>query len=287
MRGLPSREEWKQRRNKCGGRHSAQVFRWDDIDRFRPWSMPPGIPSRVCGFQGTALSFGRERHRTRLRRKPCTSWHGSYRSLSTALARRMSGSSSCTGVVRLKAVERNQGRRVQNCKREQKVRKNPRDGQGYEHQGNEHHSVQYASGDDRSAAREATEQIEPANDHHGHAHYADGLSARSSKSRKSAPTKPETAPTMSAKTASTRRLPWSPSGRSRDSARGSFAFLLTKHDPAALRTYYLQLIARGSIHEPDGLSHHPARPTYSLSSSPITYHRALQKFAARRELLFT
>jgi hypothetical protein len=37
------------------------------------------------------------------------------------------------------------------------------------------------------------------------------LSARSSKSRKSAPTKPETAPSKSAKTASTRRLPWSPS----------------------------------------------------------------------------
>ena len=37
------------------------------------------------------------------------------------------------------------------------------------------------------------------------------LSARSSKSRKSAPTKPETAPTISAKTASTRMLPWSPS----------------------------------------------------------------------------
>ena len=50
------------------------------------------------------------------------------------------------------------------------------------------------------------------------------LSARSSKSRKSAPTKPETAPTISAKTASTRMLPWSPSGRSQGSARGSFAF---------------------------------------------------------------
>jgi len=53
------------------------------------------------------------------------------------------------------------------------MRKNSRDGQGYEHQGSEHHSVQYASGDDPSAAREATEQIEPANDHHGHTHDAD------------------------------------------------------------------------------------------------------------------
>src|SRR5439155_23494144 len=64
-------------------------------------------------------------------------------------------------------------RRVENRERQQKMRKNSRDGQGYEHQGNEHHSVQYASGDDPPAAGEATEQIEPANDHQGHTHYSD------------------------------------------------------------------------------------------------------------------
>src|SRR5229473_5485093 len=48
----------------------------------------------------------------------------------------------------------NAERRVENHKKQQKMRKNPRDGQGYEHQGNEHHSVQYASGDDPPAAGE-------------------------------------------------------------------------------------------------------------------------------------
>ena len=57
----------------------------------------------------------------------------------------------------------NAKRRVENRKRQQKMRKNSRDGHGYEHQGNEHHSVQYASGDDPSATGETTEQIEPAN----------------------------------------------------------------------------------------------------------------------------
>jgi hypothetical protein len=37
-----------------------------------------------------------------------------------------------------------------NC--QQNMRKNSRDGQGYEHQGNEHYSVEYASGDDPPAA---------------------------------------------------------------------------------------------------------------------------------------
>ena len=45
----------------------------------------------------------------------------------------------------------------ENRKREQKMRKNSRDGQGNECQRNEHHSVQYARGDDPSAAGEATE----------------------------------------------------------------------------------------------------------------------------------
>jgi putative ABC transport system substrate-binding protein len=47
--------------------------------------------------------------------------------------------------------------RVKNRKRQQKMRKNPHDGQGYEHQGNEHHSVQYTGGYDPSATGEATE----------------------------------------------------------------------------------------------------------------------------------
>src|ERR1700756_4435157 len=77
----------------------------------------------------------------------------------------------------------NAERRVENRKREQKMRKNSRDGQGHEHQGNEHQSVQYASGHDPSAAGEATEQIEPANDHHGHTHYADECGLVSNKRR--------------------------------------------------------------------------------------------------------
>jgi hypothetical protein len=77
----------------------------------------------------------------------------------------------------------NAERRVENSKREQKVRKNSRDDQGHEHQGNEHHSVQYAGGDNSSAAGEATEQIKPANDHHGHTHYADESSLISDESR--------------------------------------------------------------------------------------------------------
>ena len=51
----------------------------------------------------------------------------------------------------------NAERRIENRKRQQKMRKNSRDGQRYEHQGNEHHSVQYASGDNPSATGEATE----------------------------------------------------------------------------------------------------------------------------------
>ena len=56
------------------------------------------------------------------------------------------------------------------------MRKNSRDGQGYEHQGNKHYPVQYASGDDPASAREATKQIEPANDHHVHTDYPEECS---------------------------------------------------------------------------------------------------------------
>ena len=48
---------------------------------------------------------------------------------------------------------------------------------------NEHHSVQYARGDDASAAGEATEQIEPANHHHGHTGYTDQCGLVSNESR--------------------------------------------------------------------------------------------------------
>ena len=46
--------------------------------------------------------------------------------------------------------------RVEHRKRQQKMRKNSSDGQGHEHKWNEHHPVQYARGDDASAAGEAS-----------------------------------------------------------------------------------------------------------------------------------
>ena len=58
-------------------------------------------------------------------------------------------------------------RRVEKRKRQQKMRKNSRDGRGYEHQGNEHQSVQHAGGDEPSAAGGGAEQIEPADDQAG------------------------------------------------------------------------------------------------------------------------
>ena len=75
----------------------------------------------------------------------------------------------------------NADRRVEKRKRQQKMRKNSRDGQRYEHQWNEHHSVQYAGGDD--LAREAAEKIEPADDRHGHTHCANDRSLVSDESR--------------------------------------------------------------------------------------------------------
>ena len=73
----------------------------------------------------------------------------------TAMAYRRSKSSTVRSTE--KQPSSNAEHWVENPKRQQKMWKNSRDSQRYEHQGNEHHSVQYTSGDNPSATGEATE----------------------------------------------------------------------------------------------------------------------------------